>query len=54
MIQTTGAVVSYALKKLSQRRKPTVISGFMNRFMGGIHRIHTRKGTVKTMSGMDF
>ncbi|MEQ9365243.1 MAG: SDR family NAD(P)-dependent oxidoreductase, partial [Leptospirales bacterium] len=54
MIQSADAVVAYALKKLEQRRKPTVISGFMNRFMGGIHRLRTRKGAVKTMSGMDF
>ncbi|MCR9143186.1 MAG: SDR family NAD(P)-dependent oxidoreductase [bacterium] len=54
MIQTADAVVAYALKHLARRRKPTVISGFLNRFMGGIHRIRTRKGAVKTMSGMDF
>ncbi len=54
MIQSADAVVSYALRHLKKRRKPTVISGFMNRFMGGIHRLRTRKGSVKTMSGMDF
>ena len=54
MLQTADQVVQYALRNLKKRRKPTVISGALNRFMGAIHRLRTRKGAVKTMSGMDF
>ena len=54
LLQTADQVVAFALKKLRRRTKPTVISGVMNRVMGGLHRIRTRKGAVKTMSSVDF
>lgn len=54
MIQSADAVVAYALRHLKRRRRPTVISGALNRIMGVLHRLRTRKGAVKTMSGMDF
>ncbi|MBI3793835.1 MAG: SDR family NAD(P)-dependent oxidoreductase [Nitrospinae bacterium] len=51
MTQTPEELVENALCALKARKKPTVISGLVNKIFTFVARLRTRKGVVATMGG---